>query len=242
MKRMISLYTSVKEDIYNLFDHFSKKSKEIGRPVRKSDLLLDPLDHNLMSYLSGNVHDYYNIVNVSKLNCYREFGIDSVIFKDLDGCDLCRSFNGIEYSVDYLLNLFSSDSYLSHPFCDCDFIPVIKRDLDNPSNLFEGEYEGRFFKNIPIEYRDYIFQLVSDFDYKQIEVVYHGEDLVYESGDTLKILFSNELLESLFYFLFSNFEETEDNLSGEIFMYDGREVLMNNGKFFDPETGKEIEV
>jgi hypothetical protein len=250
------VFLSVKKDIYKRFDYLRIKSLEYGsKKVRLKDILVSDFDKNLIEYLEDTVDDHYAVVNISKLCCFREFGFDKVFFKELDGCELCESFDGSFYDLEYLFDLFSSGSYLTHKYCECDFIPLIDRKNYKGNLRIDKDmvYNGVKIKNYPVEYGNIILDLVSNlkgvdemtFEYLEDHVVLkeEGKKVIIDMSYT-GFYNAIDYLESWMYEPEVE-EEVEfvdpSELEGEVFLWKGREVVEYGGKFIDIDTNQVID-
>jgi hypothetical protein len=252
-----NLYLETKKGILSRFDYFVVKSKEFGnRPIKVSDMAFNQSDSYVINYLEDSGKCYESIIiAMAKLSAYTDLGFFEVFSHYEGDCPLRRSFNGQIFGISYLSDVFmTSDSDF---LVDCDYIPVVNRDISSNFTLNKDiEIAGKFVKNFPAEFGDRLTKrienlvLSSSGDIDEIEFSLatsrSGDAMILKNKklfiDNSSIGFYNSIV-----FLDEWAYEEEDKepviidaleLEGESFMWNGREVIEFNGTFIDIRSNK----
>lgn len=126
------LFYIMKEKAFKIFNFTDIKKGFSGNEyLQERDLILSDDDHYTIEYLRTCVKDYFAISSIATLIAFDEMGIDTVLltaFKHLS-CPLCRAHDGLFYNVRELISTFSGGGSVTHPYCDCRWFPVIRREM-----------------------------------------------------------------------------------------------------------------
>lgn len=257
-----NLFIESKKEILNRFDYLKLKSIEFGnRPIRISDLVIDLGDEDVISFLEQNLDNHYVIKNIAKLRAFMDMGFYEVSFISKDGCPICNSFSGMKFDVRYLNDLFLSGKELTHENCDCDFIPVIDRkrysgNLTINKNLTIGGIE---VENFPVEFSGYLEDKIKSLKEVCYVCFVDSDFFNKDKGNVVSKLEGNKFfidssyigfysaIDYLQEWMYEPVQDTKpqvinpDDLIGEPFLWNGREVIEYKGKFIDILTDTEID-
>jgi len=259
-----------KKEVYSRFNFLAIKSAAFrGRAVREVDLILEDSDLHIIEYLKEHVKDYYAVRSVAQLVAYESMGIFDVMFQEQDGCSLCLAMGGSILYTRNLIRGFTSGGFLSHPYCDCAFFPVIRRSsyqglLTPHLNLDSVTVKGTLIHNLPIEYKsDEFYQMLVELPFDEISFVdmceYRNSILLVKDVDNVVIHYNED--EEILY-IHNDYIGTAgpfqyvseylkaaalpakvsvSNLEGlERYYLDGRTVVLWEGSYWDAGTGERV--
>jgi hypothetical protein len=140
------LFFSIKRKVYRDFDFFRIISEHMGDiPLTERDMVIVEADQHIIDFLKTGVDDYFAVSSIAYLYALDNMGIDTVRFVGLDDCPICNAYSGLLYNVRSLLQLFTDGQSLTHPFCECEWVPVIFRDR------YHGPLQGVLNKSLEID-------------------------------------------------------------------------------------------
>ena len=259
-----------KKEVYAKFNFLAIKSAVLrGRAVKEADLLLEDSDLHIIKYLKGRVKDYYAVRSVAKLVAYESMGIFDVMFQEQDGCSLCLAMEGSILYTRNLIRVLTSGGFLSHPYCDCSFFPVIRRSayqgpLTPHLDIDSVTIKGTEIHNFPVEYKTEAFrQMLVDLPFDKVSFVdmceYRNTILSVKDVDNVVIHYSDE--EETLY-IHNDYLGTSGPLQYvseylkavvvpakvaladlkdlERYYLDGRTVVLREGNYWDAETGERV--
>ncbi|MDC1299931.1 hypothetical protein N8Z24_00330 [bacterium] len=249
-----------KREIFDFYGYLSIKSAAFkGRPILEKDLIVTKDDKYLLSYMLENeIRDLSVVKAISSLLAYKELGILRVIFKQVDGCPLCKAFDGSVFGVEELINKFSAGDAVIHASCPCTFIPIfvnryifaerINIDIDS---IYVGEV---LVKNMPKEFEAYLGEYLTQLDCSEVifedftKIESWNVEVVRKEGKTLRVhndyIRGRSPLDYLEWWLESSDPEDviipEDTSNLDIYYLNGHKVIEKDGNFIDINTGKVI--
>lgn len=136
------LFFNSKKTVFDMFNFMSIKSSNMrGMAVKEIDIVLDDMDHHIIEYMIGYTKDSFAFKSVAVLMAYENMKIGNAIFVESDGCSLCNSIHGSIISVGKIRSDLVAGGFISHPYCECDFFPVIDR----------GSYNGPISGSLNID-------------------------------------------------------------------------------------------
>ena len=259
------LFLSGKKKAYNLFDYLSIKSMNMGgAPRKEEDLILNEDDFQVINELKILTKDYFAVYSLAIMYTYLEMGIGEVQFKQKDNCPLCKALDGSISDLYNTINLVCAGNGITHRYCDCEFLPVIRREqsygvLD--SKLNTTLEDGKNIINLPVEMKDkllgHIEKLPNDIveflnireymannnvdDSSGTVVIEDEEDILFVHNSYVGNLGPVDFLEA--------FRRDEKHLpkvdlrelaGREVLYYKGKKVVELNGKYWSPESGEEV--
>ena len=262
-------FCKVKKEIFDVFNFMELKSKRLGgRPFREIDLIVSRDDRYLLSYLqSTGVSDFGVFNSIAKLKALSDLGFAEARFVQTDCCPLCEAYDGTIYNIENTLSIVSAGNPLIHENCICDFIPVIRKrkeftgifkiDIDS---VYVGE---TLVENLPIEYKDELYNLIPMLGYDKIVFAGYKEHavsftkdsdggLIVEDGKTLHVcsdyLRNYSLLDYLKFWLISSeagvdvSEAVDAKVStGDVYYLNGHKVVEIDGLYYDIETKERLD-
>ncbi len=261
------LYLSGKKKAYSIFNYLSVKSKVMGGVRKEEDLLLGEEDLQVIAELRLLTKDYFAVYSLAVLYAYLEMGIGEVQFRQKDSCLLCRALDGSVADISNVISLICSGVGITHRYCDCEFVPVIRRErsyinLGGSLNSDVTLEEGKTVVGMPVELEKALRTPLGDISNAVIKFldirVYMSEAGIIDSPaavvieDDGGILFvHNSYVGNLgpvdFVTAFLQQEEYPESLSTleleglEVFYYKGRQVSEFNDRYWDCETGDVID-
>jgi len=130
IKEIEKIFELEKKIIFESFDFIRIRSENLGSiPMKERDLILNELDIHTIKYISDKIDDYHTISSIAKLMAYKDMGIEEVKFIERDGCMICKAFDGVITNIDYYLDSLMTGNTITHSCCECNFMPVIKRNV-----------------------------------------------------------------------------------------------------------------
>ena len=205
----INIFIDNKKHIFNTFKYIEKKSEMMGNiPIKEKDLLLEDYDKHVINYLmNSDITDKFTVETIAKLIACVDLKITEFKFISLHDCSLCQAHDGLVMSIDFALNALCSGSYIIHPKCYCDIIPVIRR----------GNYIGPIKDNLNIDFRMNNINISScPREYKnKVEEIINNNAFDKAYNDIEEILFSNMLT-----YYMNNIEGQLDNPDDMFAYYD----------------------
>jgi hypothetical protein len=241
------LFLEYKKRCYDLFNYTEYKSSIMEGPARLSDLVLTPADNYLIKYLAEEVFSESAVINLAQLSAYRDLRIPYLRIESLCSCPLCACMNNVSVLLEKVweLILARSDKFS----CAYNFLPLI---YDRSSLVFNTlsdlEQNGIKYTGIPIE-------LISEITSIEVPV----KDVRFINFSDLNtseyVLMATEkyvLVHNLYVsnkspadFLREWVKGDSDaavtcNSSDEILYYKGKQVTLNNGYYFDIESGERV--
>jgi len=241
------LFLENKKRCYDLFKYIEYKSSLTEGPVRLSDLVLTSADNYLIKYLSEESFSESAICNLAQLSAYRDMRITNLRIDSVCECPMCSCMNGVPVQLEKVWELILSRS--DKFSCSYSFAPLI---YDRSSLLVKTctdlERNGVKYSGIPVE-------LISEI----LEVEVPVSDIRFVGFAELDIdeyvLISSELY-VLVHNLYVGNKSPADYLrewvegdsdktltcdsSDEILYYKGKQVTLNNGYYFDIESGEMV--
>ncbi len=166
------LFILNKKKIFNMFDYLTTKSNMIGDSlVREIDLILGEHDHLCIREMKALKKDYFTVSSMATLYAISEMGINQVVFRQQDGCPICKSFDGLVLNIPDLIEMLTSESKISHKYCDCKLIPYINRDKPNKNlriSIDEVIINNCTMINVPVEIVDELLEIVNGLEVETI--------------------------------------------------------------------------
>jgi len=221
IKEYVSVFISGKKYIFSIFNYIEKKSKSFGNiPIKEKDLILEDYDNYVIKYLmNNNVNKSCTVKNIAKLIACNDLRINEFKFINVHNCPLCYSHDSLVMSIEFALDALCSGSYVIHPNCEFDVIPVIRRGnyvgpiMDSLNVNFEKN--GVIVESCPKEYKEKISEII---DSKEFSIVSKKTSYNIE-----KIIFCNMI--EYYMNKISNKLSDPDG----IFAYqDGNSIVINN--------------
>lgn len=259
---LIDYFYSIKKEIFDRFDYLKKKSESMqGLPFREKDLVLTKDEHFLLDYLvSSGLQDYAIIDSLAQLKAFSELGFVEVKFVQSDCCPLCEAYDGIIYTIDFLISIFGAGKFLIHENCHGTFIPVVRnrKDYYGPLEItIEESFVGEILvKNLPIEYKDELSDISAFLDYEEIHFVNltdfsdYEDEVIRECGNILYVSDSYCGDTSSFDFIkiWLDTKDTSDRSDeiaskireDDVYFLNGRKVVELEGLYFDVSTKEQI--
>ena len=259
---MHNTFLAKKKEIFDFYGYLSLKSASFkGRPILEKDLIVTKDNKYLLSYmLENNITECSVIEALAILLAYKEMGVLRVIFKSVDDCPLCKSFDGNVFNIDELVSKFTAGDRFIHLNCPCDFIPIFANRYIFSERIqvdIDSVYVGKVLvKNLPKEFENYLSKYLDKLDCS--EVVFKdftkfedwSVDVIRKEGDSLLVhndyIRGRSPLDYLAWWVESaEFEEViipEDTSNLDIYYLNGHKVIEKNGKFIDINTKKVISV
>jgi hypothetical protein len=260
------LFMTLKKRAYDIFDFLDIRSASMGDiPIKEEDLLLTEDDYYTIDYLHEVVTDYFALSSIATLTAFENMGIYTVKFRQLDECPICRATDGLLFETRVLINLLGSGSHVTHPYCDCQLLPVISREmysgpLEGHLNLEEIRQGLTTLVNAPRELEGEIRGLAQGIGYNRIEFVDMKDHLFHETEidrDGVVVIAQEGILyvhnsyvglngpaEFLRGFLREDVADSimpPSSLEGsDTYFMGGRRVVKKDGHYWDPSTGRRI--
>ncbi len=257
------VFAENKYEVYDKFNFLLIKSMSMGNVVISEDeLVVDDADRRIIEYLKLHVDDYYAVRSVAKLMAYENMGVYEVVFKATDDCPICKAYDGLIMRTSSIIETLNSGNYISHPYCDCDFFPVIRResysgplfdylDVDSiqvgDKNIlnFPVEFDNEEFKNelscLPFRNITFINMVDSLSSDKKIAVAHYDEkeDVFFVHNSYVNnngpSHFVSEFLDSVE----APSELDSDTIMGlKRYFINGHKVVRYNNQYWDAKTGK----
>lgn len=159
------VFIDSKRAIFNKFDFLAIKSMGMKSIViKEEDLIITDEDINFINFMKQfNITDFYAVYSIACVSAYKEMGIKFVSFVSLDDCPLCKSYHGIILSIDNIIRSLLDGDFISHPYCMCDFFPIITREdyfgpLDKYLDIKTINIGDKIIHNFPIEFNYNVFK------------------------------------------------------------------------------------
>ena len=262
------LFFVIKNKVYTQFDFLRILSSYYGDvPLTARDLVLNASDSHLIDYLKNVTKDYFAVSHVAYLYALDTMGIDTVRFVEVDSCPVCKAHNGVLYSVRNLLNVFSSGEFLTHPYCECKWEPIIYREkyegpLQGGISLDAYDYEGLSLVGVPVEMKGQIesalegglssvstvkFINIKDYVINEVEGVHDASGIVVvEHKDTLVV--HNSYVDVygpsdfILEFRRSKAQPTVADVvalkGSQVYFIGGKSAYQHEGRYWDSNTGE----
>jgi len=264
----VKLFSLSKKAAFDIFGFLDIKSSFMGDvPLREEDLILDDNDLYVVDYLQRKLTDYFAISSVATLMAYDNMGIQFAKFIPSDGCPLCEAHHGLFFEVRPLINLFSGGDFPVHPYCSCQWFPIIHREfydgvLSDHLNLSKALHQGVEMSNVPVEMKRNIFDQVattgvkkitftnlpkylSDMDVKRENtegiVAFQNKDILIVHNSYVDLAGPVEFLKA-----FVREETGESSLpladleGKDVYFISGRRVAKHRGSYWDLKTGEKV--
>ena len=260
-----------KRQVYDIFSFLLVKSRMMGStPVREEDLVLTDDDRHLINHLENiGITEYSTVDKIARMSALSEMGIGAVVFKEVDGCQVCKSLDGSIFAVDKIFTELISNAGFPHPGGDFDIIPVIQR--ESYQGFLEDfldrdfEFHGVKFVDAPSEYVEQLESLSESLVekmgpalksvvfvnlplYCEKNKVEDAEGAVVIETDSAIVVHNSYVgCNTPMDFLYKYFdgEVSQDSvnpedLSGDTYYVKGRECICQDGSFWDKATGERI--
>jgi len=259
------IFMEFKKKAYDLFNFLFIKSQNIPYPLTEEELLLNDTDHALIEGLSGIVTDYTSVASLATLYGYSDMGIHEVAFKEIDGCPLCKAFDGSIKTIEEVVNLLARNEFLVHPHCECEFKPIIRREaykglLSDDLEIDTVQIDDLFLMSVPVELEEEIVTVLAEYPPKftKIEfldlldyfrdnnlsysgqVCYKEEDILYVHNSYLFNLGPVDFLRSILEENTNKELVNPADLSGTVLYFQGEQVVERAGSYWSIDTGKKV--
>lgn len=262
------LFFQLKKNCLNQFNFIEEKSKRLkGVPVKEKDLVLNSDDSYLLYHLKtqGNV-TRHTLEAIASLSACLDMGIPEVKFYEMDGCALCKAYDGTIFSVKDLISRIGARRLVIHAGAKYNFIPVIRdrKVFDHIQNGFtlSAYIDDVYFRHLPLEFVEFITtDLVQRLSYKEVCFIdfdvlssivpnlnIESDEVVLSQGDFLFVknsyVFNYSPYDFLINWLNSKVDDSSviDNFEDDEVLYlNGYRVVERNGKYIDVQTNEVVD-
>ena len=243
------LYICAKKKAYDLFNYFTLKSQQFNTPMSEADLVFGVEDGYVLESLKTMKADYYSVFSVATLTAYMDMGIRVVKFVAEDGCDLCKSCNGVFLDSMRARDLILTGNGPTHTCCACRYMPIIDRSqkyvLDTVLNIQGLNVGAKQVFNVPIELKAELIPYIEKVDQDLVEfrdLSAYGKGVVFEEDGVL--LVHNNYCGNVgpleFLAAYLEMLVLECPKTGTSFYFKGHNVVESQGFYWDTTTKERV--
>ena len=260
----LALVKETKHAIFDKYGYYQKRSEMAGNtPLYEEDLTITSKNYHYLEYLKAKdiKVDERDLRTLATLFAFSDMRIMHAKFINKCFCPLCDVYDNVILDTSALMDRLMQGFYV-HPYCECELIPVLNENAIVSTCCEDLEVKGVICKNVPIEYKDKLIDLLSTHKIPQSAVVFTDIALFFkkngivEENNVIIYPYANDNVNALvihndyvwdrspvdFLQEYLTLDEVENKTktlleNGKVFYVRGVKAVELDGQYYSYETG-----